>query len=86
MPTILYKFTLTDAIIKCKLLELNMTNQIKLLRIREAAEMLGVNPETLRRWDKEGRLKAVRVGSRRNIGDRRYLLKDLEKFIEEIKK
>ncbi len=41
----------------------------KLLRIKKASELLGVTPLTLRRWDKSGRLKAVRVGSR---GDRRY--------------
>jgi len=31
----------------------------KLLKIREAAEMLSVNPETLRRWDRTGKLKAI---------------------------
>ena len=59
-----------------------MDQKPKLLRIKEAAEMLGVNPETLRRWDNEGRLKAVRMGKR---GDRRYLEVDLQKFIEESK-
>lgn len=43
--------------------------KIKLLRIKKASELLGVTPLTLRRWDKNGRLKAIRVGSRR---DRRY--------------
>jgi len=28
--------------------------------IKEAAEILGVSPMTLRRWDKKGKLKAVR--------------------------
>lgn len=55
-----------------------MSKKIKLLRIREAAEMLGVNPETLRRWDREGRLEAVRIGRRR---DRRYMVEDLEKIV-----
>lgn len=50
----------------------------RLLRIKEAAEMLSVNPETLRRWDKSGKLKAVIVSTR---GDRRYKKEDLEKFI-----
>jgi excisionase family DNA binding protein len=40
-----------------------------LVTIREAAKMLGVHPSTLRNWDRAGRLKAVRVGSRR---DRRF--------------
>lgn len=41
-----------------------MPQKVKLLKIREAAELLGVNPETLRRWDREGTFKAVRVGKR----------------------
>lgn len=57
-----------------------MTSTTKLLRIRETAEMLGVNPQTLRRWDKEGRLIAVRVNKR---GDRRYRKEDLKKFIKQ---
>lgn len=43
--------------------------KIKLLTIQKTSELLGVTPLTLRRWDKSGRLKAIRVGSR---GDRRY--------------
>lgn len=30
------------------------------ITIKEAAEILGVNPMTLRRWDKKGKLKAFR--------------------------
>ena len=56
-----------------------MEEEIKLLRIKEAAEMLGISTETLRRWDREGKLPAVRVSDR---GDRRYKLEDLKKFIE----
>jgi excisionase family DNA binding protein len=56
-----------------------MNNKAKLLRIKEAAEMLGINPETLRRWDNQGRLQAVRMGKRK---DRRYKLEDLQKVIE----
>lgn len=41
----------------------------ELMSIREAAKTLGVHPSTLRNWDRAGRLKAVRVGSRR---DRRF--------------
>lgn len=57
-----------------------MNDATKLIKIREAAELLGINPETLRRWDNEGRLKAVRIGKRK---DRRYKLEDLQKLIEE---
>lgn len=52
-----------------------------LLKIREAAHLLGVHPATLRRWDEEGRLKAVRVGNRRGVGDRRYRIEDIKKLI-----
>lgn len=55
-----------------------MSKKIQLLRIREVAEILGVNPETLRRWDRSGKLKALIVSTR---GDRRYKREDIEKFI-----
>ena len=51
---------------------------IELVTLREACEMLKVHPQTLRLWDKNGILKAVRFGQR---GDRRYRKEDLEKFI-----
>jgi len=54
----------------------------KLIGIKEAAEILGVHPATLRRWDKEGVLKAVRIGKRRGVGDRRYRQEDIEDYIE----
>lgn len=46
-----------------------MAKKAKLLKIREAAEMLGVNPETMRRWDRDGSFKAIRIGKR---GHRMY--------------
>ena len=52
--------------------------KIKLLKIREAAEMLSVNPETLRRWDRSGKLKAIIISKR---GDRRYREEDIIKLI-----
>ena len=51
----------------------------KLLKIREAAQILSVNPETLRRWDRSGKLKAIIISKR---GDRRYKEEDIKKFIE----
>ena len=57
----------------------------KLLTIREAAEILNVHTETLRRWDRAGKLKAVRIGIRQGGGDRRYRKEDLEKIINEKK-
>lgn len=46
----------------------------RLIRIGEAAEMLGVHPETLRRWDRDGKLNAVIINDR---GDRRYKTSDV---------
>lgn len=51
----------------------------KLLKIREAAAILNVNPQTLRRWDKSGKLKAIIISKR---GDRRYRLEDIENIID----
>ena len=47
----------------------------KLLTIRQAAEILNVHVETLRRWDKSGKLKATRINER---GDRRYNPRDIQ--------
>jgi len=51
----------------------------KLLTIKQAAEILNVHVETLRRWDKSGKLKAIRINER---GDRRYKPEDLEKLMK----
>lgn len=50
----------------------------KLLTISEAATLLNVHPETLRRWDREGTLKALKVNDR---GDRRYKESELLDFM-----
>jgi len=41
----------------------------ELLTIKEAARMINVHPNTLRNWEKDGKIQAIRIGSRR---DRRY--------------
>ncbi|RUM59091.1 MAG: IS607 family transposase, partial [Persephonella sp.] len=46
----------------------------KLLRIGEASQILGVSVSTLRRWEKEGKLKPIRIGK-----ERRY---DYDKLME----
>lgn len=51
----------------------------KLLTIRQAAEVLNVHVETLRRWDKGGKLKAIIVNER---GDRRYDPNDIETILK----
>lgn len=53
----------------------------ELLTLKQAAKILNVNTQTLRRWDRKGILKAIRVGNRKGVGDRRYLKKDIEEYI-----
>jgi ADP-ribose pyrophosphatase YjhB (NUDIX family) len=50
----------------------------KLVSISKTAELLDVHPNTLKRWDKSGQLKAIRFGTR---GDRKYREADLQRFI-----
>lgn len=50
----------------------------KLISINKAAELLDLHPNTLKRWDKSGELKAIRVGKR---GDRRYTLDEIENYL-----
>lgn len=54
----------------------------KLLTIRQAAEVLNVHVETLRRWDKTSKLRAIRVNDR---GDRRYKQEDIENYLNQRK-
>ena len=58
-----------------------MPRTVKLLKIRQAAEMLGVNPEKLRRWDKSGKLKAIIISER---GDRRYKREDIVRLVKKL--
>ena len=50
----------------------------ELLTIKETAQTLKVHEETLRSWDNEAKLKAIRINKR---GDRRYKKEDLLKLI-----
>jgi len=54
----------------------------KLLTIRQAAEILNVHVETLRRWDNKGKLPAIKVNDR---GDRRYKQADIESYLNKRK-
>ena len=45
-----------------------------MLTLQQASEVLNVHPNTLRNWDNQGVLKAIRYGKR---GDRRYKKQDL---------
>lgn len=52
-----------------------------LLNIREAAEFVGVSIDTLRRWDKNGKVIAIRAGGK---GTHRFYQKsDLELFLKD---
>src|SRR3989344_2845667 len=53
----------------------------KLLKISEAAEILGVSIDTLRRWDESGKLTAIR---KEGGVHRYYLEKDLEIFSSDL--
>jgi excisionase family DNA binding protein len=52
------------------------------LTIMQVAELLQVHPNTLRNWDKNGQLKAVRIGVRKI---RRYKKSDILKLLEKEK-
>ena len=54
----------------------------KLLTLQQAADMLGVHPNTMRNLDKRGELKAIRFGTR---GDRRYLKSDIDKYLSRLR-
>jgi excisionase family DNA binding protein len=42
-----------------------MTHEdLKTLTVEEVAELMGVHPETVRRWVRDGRLQAMRWGDR----------------------
>ncbi len=52
-----------------------------LLNIREAAALIGISIDTLRRWDKNGKLMAIRAGGK---GTHRFYRKsDLELFLKD---
>lgn len=57
--------------------------KVKLLKLLDVAKILNVNPETLRRWDRSGKLVAVRIGSRQ---DRRYNVADIAKIVNSAKR
>lgn len=81
---------LTSSILMFNLVQLSSTNMNAeledLISIQEAARILNVNVQTLRRWDRNGTLKAVRVGTRKGVGDRRYRKSDIEAYLSRNKK
>jgi len=50
-----------------------------MLTLQQASDILNVHPNTLRNWDNEDVLKAVRYGKR---GDRRYRKEDIRQILD----
>lgn len=51
-----------------------------LISLKDAAAILHVHPETLRRWDKSGELKAIRTGEG---GHRKYSIENIDELIRQ---
>ncbi|OGO19527.1 MAG: hypothetical protein A2144_07860 [Chloroflexi bacterium RBG_16_50_9] len=51
-----------------------------MLTIGEVAGFLRVHPVTIRRWEKQNRLKSCRIGPKRSI---RFMRKDVSAFIKQ---
>lgn len=49
------------------------------LTLQEVSQMLKVHPNTLRTWDNNGTLKAVRIGAKKI---RRYRKVDIDNFVD----
>ena len=63
------------------LYHIDLPHQKKYLKIKEVSELLGVTSLTLRNWDKEGKLKALR----NPINNYRiYKPEDIELFLRKI--
>lgn len=52
------------------------------MRIGEAAKYLGVCTMTLRRWDRDGKLIAIRRNTKKKSSNRRFYKEDLDKLID----
>lgn len=57
-------------------------NNSEILTLKQACEFLNCHPNTLRNWDNNGFLKAIRFGAR---GDRRYHKSDIERIVLKMK-
>ncbi|OHA22113.1 MAG: hypothetical protein A3H57_04835 [Candidatus Taylorbacteria bacterium RIFCSPLOWO2_02_FULL_43_11] len=54
----------------------------QIITLAEACEILSLHPNTLRKWDNKGFLKAIRYGTRK---DRRYRKSDILKVLKKNK-
>ncbi len=51
-----------------------------MLTTTDVAQLLGLHPNTVRRWSNKGVLKSFRIGAR---GDRRFWREDIDGFLKE---
>lgn len=56
----------------------NIEELPELLLINEVAELCRVSKLTIKRWEKKGKIKPIRINDR---GDRRYKKEDIINFI-----
>jgi len=52
----------------------------EILTLKQACEVLNCHPNTLRNWVNQGKIKAIRFGSR---GDRRFMKEEIMKILKE---
>lgn len=55
------------------------TRKAEIITLAEASAILGLHPNTLRKWDNNGYLKAIRIGTRK---DRRYRKSDILRLLD----
>jgi len=53
--------------------------KLEIITLAQASDILSVHPNTLRKWDNIGYLKAIRFGTRK---DRRYRKSDILKVLK----
>ena len=58
----------------------NLSALLDILTLQQACDVLNCHPNTLRKWDNKGLLKAMRFGTRR---DRRYRKEDILKVLNQ---
>ncbi len=54
---------------------------INLLTSSDVARLLNIHVNTVRRWDKQGIIKAYRIGPR---GDRRFKREEISRFLKQV--